>query len=57
MKSLISMKNLFVKIRDVIRDLFIFMYVIWMIRSEDLRSKMEERILKMDMKMKDREDK
>jgi hypothetical protein len=57
MRSLIKLRNLFVKTRDLVRDVIIMIYVIWMIRSEDLRSRIDEKICKIDMDIKDREGK
>ena len=51
------MLSLFVKVRDVIRDMILMGYIVWMIKSEDLRSRIEDKVMKMDMNIKDREGK
>lgn len=60
MRSLIRLQNLFEKIKKVVNvivDIPLMFYVMWMIKSEDLRSKMDGWVMRMDMNIKDREGK
>lgn len=57
MRILIKLGDLLKGFRDVIRDAILMIYVVWMIRSDNARRHIEDRILKMDMDIKSREGK
>lgn len=60
MRSLIRLQNLFEKTKKVVNvmaDIPLMFYVMWMIKSDDLRSKMDGWVMRMDMNIKDREGK
>ena len=57
MNCLIKLQRLYVKIKDVINDVILMWYVMWIIGTQDMRERFEAKVYKMDLNIKDREGK
>ena len=53
MNYLIKLQSLYVKIKDVINDVLIMWYVMWVIGTQDLRDNFFD--VKLDLDIKDKE--
>jgi len=57
MRILKSLQKLYLTISDLVYDIGIMWYVMWIIGTQDLREKFEAKVYKMDLNIKDREGK